>query len=77
MAAVGSDKENENRVLEDSPSGGGETLPIGADLTNGTTVWVDVPGVGIGTTTRFPLGSYIQVGKEIMRPSLLLSLDLQ
>ena len=46
---------------------GGETLTIGADLTNGTTVQVDVPGVGIGTTTRFPLGSYIQVGNEIMR----------
>ena len=66
-ATVGSDKENENLGARGLSFYGGETLTIGADLTNGTTVQVDVPGVGIGTTTRFPLGSYIQVGNEIMR----------
>jgi len=44
-----------------------ETLTLGQAITDESQFIVSVPNSGIGTMTRFPLGSYIQVGSEIMR----------
>ena len=50
----------------------GENARLIADITTGADLRIDIPnpqtaGTGIGTVTRFPLGSYIQIGGEIMR----------
>ena len=45
----------------------GQVLTLSANVTTGTSIQVQVPNSGIGTITRFPLGSYIQVDNEIMR----------
>ena len=46
----------------------GENLKLVANITNtATALRVDVPNAGIGTATRLPLGSYIQVDAEMMR----------
>ena len=44
-----------------------EILLLGSAITTGEDLVVDLPGAGIGTVTRFPLGSYIQIDNEIMR----------
>jgi len=44
-----------------------EVLILGSSTTTGEDLVVDLPGVGIGTVARFPLGSYIQIDNEIMR----------
>ena len=44
-----------------------ETLILGQAITDESQFIVSVPNSGVGTMTRFPLGSYIQVGSEIMR----------
>ena len=44
-----------------------EVLTLGQTITNDTQFKVSVPNAGIGTTRRFPLGSYIQINNEIMR----------
>jgi len=44
-----------------------EILILGSNLTTNENIVVDLPGAGIGTVTRFPLGSYIQIDHEIMR----------
>ena len=44
-----------------------ETLTLLSDITNEITFPVTVPNSGIGTTRRFPLGTYIQIDNEIMR----------
>ena len=44
-----------------------EILTLQSNITNGTTLHVNVPNAGISTTKRFELGSYIQVDNEIMR----------
>ena len=54
---------------------GNESAILGEDLTGDTvgisTIIVSaqnqVGGVGVGTTARFPLGSYIQINNEIMK----------
>ena len=46
---------------------GGETLTLLSNVTNDTTFHVQTTNSGIGTVTRFPLGSYIQIDNEIMR----------
>ena len=49
---------------------GNETATLVSTLTTGidaTNVEVDVSNSGISTTSRFELGSYIQIGEEIMR----------
>jgi hypothetical protein len=46
---------------------GGETLTLLSNVTNDTTFHVRATNSGIGTVTRFPLGSYIQIDNEIMR----------
>ena len=44
-----------------------EVLILGESLTTQEQFEVDLPGAGIGTMSRFPLGSYIQIDNEIMR----------
>ena len=44
-----------------------ETLILGQTITTEEQFIIDLPGAGIGTMSRFPLGSYIQIGNEIMR----------
>ena len=44
-----------------------EILTLGQAITSEETFQVELPGVGIGTLARFPLGSYIQIDNEIMR----------
>jgi len=44
-----------------------EILTLGSNITNNTSIHVSVPNSGISTTTRFKIGSYIQVDNEIMR----------
>ena len=44
-----------------------ETLILGQTITSEEQFIVDLPGAGIGTMARFPLGSYIQIDNEIMR----------
>jgi len=44
-----------------------ETLILGSNISNDTSIHVSVPNSGISTTSRFELGSYIQVDNEIMR----------
>jgi hypothetical protein len=44
-----------------------ETLILGQAITTEEQFIVDLPGAGIGTMSRFPLGSYIQIDNEIMR----------
>ena len=44
-----------------------ETLTLSQSITDQSQFTVVVPNSGIGTMSRFPLGSYIQVGSEIMR----------
>jgi len=44
-----------------------ELLILGENITSDEEFIVDLPGAGIGTAARFPLGSYIQIDNEIMR----------
>jgi hypothetical protein len=44
-----------------------EILILGEAITSDEEFIVDLPGAGIGTAARFPLGSYIQIDNEIMR----------
>ena len=44
-----------------------EVLILGQAISSEETFQVELPGVGIGTVARFPLGSYIQIDNEIMR----------
>jgi len=44
-----------------------ELLILGQNVTTEEQFIVDLPGAGIGTMSRFPLGSYIQIDNEIMR----------
>ena len=44
-----------------------DILTLGQAISSEETFQVELPGVGIGTIARFPLGSYIQIDNEIMR----------
>ena len=44
-----------------------EVLILGSNITNDTSLHISVPNSGISTTSRFEIGSYIQVDDEIMR----------
>ena len=44
-----------------------EVMTLGSNITNDTSIHVSVPNSGISTTSRFEIGSYIQVDNEIMR----------
>ena len=63
-----SDKDNENLGARAFTIFDKETLTLGAGIgTTNTQFIVTVPESGIGTMSRFPLGSYVQVEDEIMR----------
>ena len=63
-----SDNNEENLGRRAFAIYGGETLTLGAGITATATQFaVSVPESGIGTMSRFPLGSYIQIDEEIMR----------
>ena len=66
-----SDKDGENLGTRGLSFYDNESLKLVADcLAAATTINVALPNAaGIGTMTRFPLGSYIQIGNEIMRVS--------
>ena len=66
-ATLTSDKEDENIGSRGLAFYDNETFNLGANVTTGTSVEISLPNAGIGTTSRFELGSYIQVGDEIMR----------
>jgi hypothetical protein len=63
------DRTGENLGIRGLSFFDGETLTLieSGGITNQTTFSVRVPNAGIGTTRRFPLGSYIQIDNEIMR----------
>jgi len=63
-----SDSTNENLGTRSITLYGNDYLTLGGDITAaGTALAVSSPTSGIGTVSRFPLGSFIQVGAEIMR----------
>ena len=66
-ATLTSDKENENIGSRGLTFYDNETFNLGADVTTGSSLEISLPNAGIGTTSRFDLGSYLQVGDEIMR----------
>ena len=66
-ATLPSDKENENIGSRGLSFFDNETFTLGATVTTGTTLQVNLANVGVGTTARFDLGSYVQVGNEILR----------
>ena len=66
-ATTPSDKENENIGSRGLSFFDDETFILGANVTNDISLQVSLPNVGVGTTARFDLGSYIQIGNEILR----------
>ena len=62
-----SDDTNESLGARGVPIYDGEQAKLVANVTTGNTIRIQVPSSGIGTATRFPMGSYIQIGGEIMR----------
>jgi len=63
-----SDRSAENLGTRAFGFYGGEVLTLGVGIAETTSQFVvTVPESGIGTMTRFPLGSYIQIDDEIMR----------
>ena len=63
-----SDSSNENLDSRSLYFYDKETLTLNESVTSSDTSF-KVSSAGIGTALRFPLGSYIQVGREIMRVS--------
>ena len=66
-ATTSSDKENENIGSRGLSFFDSDTFNLGANVTTGTQLQVSLPNVGVGTTARFELGSYLQIGNEILR----------
>ena len=65
-----SDIDGENLGARGFSFYGNEYLSLAANITSDvadTSLEVSSPNSGISTTTRFPLGSYIQIDNEIMR----------
>jgi len=63
-----SDSTIENLSIRSFTPYGNDYLTLVGDITvSGTTLAVSLPNSGIGTLARFPLGSFIQSGGEIMR----------
>jgi hypothetical protein len=62
-----SDTSTENLGARGISFYSGETLTLLSNVTNNTTFHIRATNSGIGTITRFPLGSYIQIDNEIMR----------
>jgi len=66
-ADLTSDSSNENFGGRTLTFYDGEQLILQADVTTQGNLVVNARNSGIGTVTRFPLGSYLQAGNEIMR----------
>jgi len=67
-----SDVNDENLSIRGLSFYDGDVLTLKAGVSNDAgvnTLKVELPSSGIGTMSRFPLGSYIQVDNEIMRVS--------
>ena len=65
-----SDKDGENLGTRGLSIYGNEYLTLQSSITPAATALkVSLPSSGIGTMTRFPLGTYIQIKNEIMRVS--------
>ena len=65
-----SDDSGENLATRGYSFYGGDVLTLTSAVNNNpatVTLEVDLPSSGIGTMSRFPLGSYIQIDNEIMR----------
>jgi microcystin-dependent protein len=63
-----SDSSNENLAIRSIPLYGNDYLTLSGDISAAhSSIPVSLPASGIGTVARFPLGSFIQVGAEIMR----------
>ena len=62
-----SDSSGENLGTRSISFYDNESLILGQDITNDTSFQATVINSGISTTNRFKLGSYIQIGSEIMR----------
>ena len=66
-----SDKENENVGSRGLSFYDGDYFFLGANATNSTTITVSLPNSGnndaAAIRSRFPIGSYLQAGDEIMR----------
>jgi microcystin-dependent protein len=65
-----SDKTQENISVRGSTPFDNEILILSQNIDTETDFQVSLPYSGIGTMSRFPLGSYIQVDEEIMRVSI-------
>jgi len=61
------DSLGENLGTRSTPLYANEVLILGQSITNEVQFAVSTINSGISTTSRFPLGSYIQVNNEIMR----------
>jgi len=62
-----SDSSNENLGSRGFSFYANEVMTLGEAITDDTSFIVSVPNAGISTTSRFKLGSYVQVDNEIMR----------
>ncbi len=66
-ASATSDVSNESLGARGLSFYDGETMTLLSNVTNDTTFHVRATNSGIGTVTRFPIGSYVQIDNEIMR----------
>ena len=64
-----SDRTQENISVRGLSNYDNEYLILSSSITTETDFQVSLPYSGIGTMSRFPLGSYIQIDDEIMRVS--------
>ena len=62
-----SDESGENLGARGLSFYDGDTLTLGSNITNETSIVVSSPSAGIGTAIRYSLGSYIQIDGEMMR----------
>jgi microcystin-dependent protein len=62
-----SDSTEENFGIRNLPFYSGETLRLNNTITSSTTTLSISTPVGISTSQRFPLGTYIQIDSEILR----------
>ena len=62
-----SDDANENIGARGLSLYSGDYVTLGAASGSGNSLQISIPNSGIGTVSRLPLGSYVQVDNEIMR----------
>ena len=66
-ASATSDDQNENIGSRGLSFYDGDYVTLGAAAGSGSSLQITIPSSGIGTVSRLPLGSYVQVDNEIMR----------